>query len=129
PGDWTVVRGWWERLVRPTGAADAQQYAPERVLSIGTDPAPALLQTGEECVTLVVQNRRGNALTADLALRGDKFTADPAMVPITEAARDRPFRVAVTLRGPETSTAGYIDAAVDGKVLTDRVRLPVVRIA
>ena len=60
-GDWKTVRGWWRRLVQPSGVHEEHRPEPVRVLEVRAEPQPALLLDEAQEVRLAVLNRRGKA--------------------------------------------------------------------
>jgi len=128
-GDWKAVRGWWKRLVRPSDPIETTSPVPGRILSIAASPTSALLREQTESVSLRVENRRGKALSARLNLAGAEFQAAPSTLDIEEAHRSRPSELQVQVTCPEKVGAGFITADVETDVITERLKVPIVRIS
>jgi len=129
PGDWTAVRGWWERLARPSDAAHEATPEPERVLSIAADPGPMVLRNTDDCVTLVVQNRGGTPVSGSLTLAGHDFAISPSTLEFAAANRDAPFRAPVEVTAPPRHAAGFVEASLQSGPNVQSLRLPVARMA
>jgi ribosomal protein S18 acetylase RimI-like enzyme len=127
-GDWKSVRGWWRRLIQPSGVPEEAPPEPERVLLVRTEPSPALLMEAEKTVSLTVQNRRNKALSGTLTLTGETFAAAPTEFALQRLDRDHPFSVEVRVKGPETPAAGILKAALDSGPKTETFEVPLVRL-
>ena len=127
-GDWSVVHHWWKRLVQPTGVNEPFKLEPLRVMSLDGDPSPVLLVSDRSRVDLVLHNLRGNPASGRMSFAGSVFQADPAILPLDNVNRDNPLRAQVSLCGPDRPGAGYLDAEVDMGVLSESLKLPVVRL-
>jgi hypothetical protein len=138
-GDWRTVRGWWRRLVQPSGVHEAAPPEPGRVLEVRFEPSPALLFTDRQETLIAVHNRRGKPLDGTLRLQGSKvsagpygpgagFQAEPDQFTLQNLDRDHPFAAPVTLSAPPSPAAGFLTITVDGGPTTETRRVPVVRL-
>jgi ribosomal protein S18 acetylase RimI-like enzyme len=128
-GDWRQVRGWWRRLIQPSGTVHEEATPkPARVLEVRCEPSPALLRHDVEETSIALFSRRGKALTGALTLSGTAFTAQPAEFTLPATDRDRPFAAPMRIVSPAAPEAGFLEARVETGPLTERFRLPVVRL-
>ena len=126
-GDWQTVRGWWRRLVQPSGTREEHPPEPVRVLEVKAEPA-ALLTTRQADITVAVQNRRGLKLNGKLTLMGETFAVAPKETALEGVERDHPFTATFHVTAPETPSAGFVKAALDTGQATETFPIPVLRI-
>jgi GNAT superfamily N-acetyltransferase len=127
-GDWRTVRDWWRRLIQPSGVHEENPPKPIRVLEVRCEPSPALLRSDVEETEIRLLNRRGKPLTGTLTLTSAKFHATPAEFTVPDTDRDRPFAAPIRIASPQAPTAGFLEAKIDSGPLTEKLRVPLVRL-
>ncbi|HZO91894.1 MAG TPA: GNAT family N-acetyltransferase [Chthonomonadaceae bacterium] len=127
-GDWKKVRGWWRRLIQPSGIHEPYEPEPGRVLEVRADPSPALLHDDQREVRLSVINRRGKALCGTLTVTGEMLEPAETQFPLEDLDRDRTFTAAVEVVAADRPAAGFLEAAVDSGPVTETFRVPVIRL-
>lgn len=132
-GSWENLRGWWKRLILPSGSEvhDETEAPPTlRVLNIETQTTPLLLTTDDIEVQLLARNARRRAISGTVSLTGTQVSLDPAVLELKNLDRDsggKQFTVHADF--DSAYRTGSIDATLNTIAWNQIFRLPVVRLA
>lgn len=124
-GSWETVRGWWRKLVQPSGVYESHTLEPQDVLEIKI--RPALLVAEEQSAELMVTHRRSSKLTGKLRLTGEGISC-PLEFDVDGVNRDNGFRATVPTKMSAQCGAHFITAHFDANPVAETRRIGIVKL-
>ncbi len=128
-GDWRLVRGWWDRLIKADEAREIAPAEPQRVFRMTADESPILIGGDSNHVNLKIHNDRRLVLSGTVNLSGDGLDITPGTSPLDGVCfMHSPAEISVGLTPAAGYGAGKLNAEIVTPAYTIRESLPVVQV-